>query len=59
MTIGVNGKRSEEASPCIGLCTTALGDETCRGCGRSFEEVNNWHSLKKKKIDPDPAPAFY
>ncbi|GAB3267731.1 DUF1289 domain-containing protein [Chitinimonas naiadis] len=29
-------------SPCVALCSTALGDETCMGCGRSFVEVANW-----------------
>ncbi|WP_034606084.1 DUF1289 domain-containing protein [Chitinimonas koreensis] len=29
-------------SPCVALCSTALGDETCMGCGRSFIEVANW-----------------
>ncbi|UXY16887.1 DUF1289 domain-containing protein [Chitiniphilus purpureus] len=29
-------------SPCIALCSTALGDEVCRGCGRTFSEVANW-----------------
>jgi predicted Fe-S protein YdhL (DUF1289 family) len=29
-------------SPCIGLCTTALGDDVCRGCARTRDEVDNW-----------------
>ena len=29
-------------SPCVAICSTALGDEWCRGCGRSFIEVANW-----------------
>ncbi|HYD82351.1 MAG TPA: DUF1289 domain-containing protein [Paucimonas sp.] len=29
-------------SPCVGRCSTAYGDEICRGCGRTFEEVINW-----------------
>lgn len=32
-------------SPCVALCSTALGDEMCRGCGRSFIEVANWVCL--------------
>jgi predicted Fe-S protein YdhL (DUF1289 family) len=29
-------------SPCIGHCTTVLGDEVCRSCLRTFDEVNRW-----------------
>lgn len=29
-------------SPCIALCSTALGDPVCRGCGRTFHEVATW-----------------
>lgn len=29
-------------SPCIALCSTALGDPVCRGCGRTFHEVARW-----------------
>ncbi|GLS05336.1 hypothetical protein GCM10007860_24870 [Chitiniphilus shinanonensis] len=29
-------------SPCVALCSTALGDEICMGCGRTFFEVANW-----------------
>ena len=29
-------------SPCIARCTTAVGDNVCRGCGRSFAEIANW-----------------
>ena len=30
------------ASPCIGHCTTVLGDDVCRSCLRTFDEVNRW-----------------
>lgn len=29
-------------SPCIGHCTTVLGDDVCRSCRRTFEEVTRW-----------------
>lgn len=33
-------------SPCVGICSaTALGDEICIGCGRTFEEVYQWNIL--------------
>lgn len=43
------GVREADASPCIGVCSTGIGDEVCRGCGRTFEEVNNWHSYSKEE----------
>jgi predicted Fe-S protein YdhL (DUF1289 family) len=32
-------------SPCIALCSTALGDNVCRGCGRTFIEVAEWSAM--------------
>ena len=29
-------------APCIAICSTSQGDEFCKGCGRSFDEVQNW-----------------
>ena len=29
-------------TPCIAICSTSQGDDTCKGCGRSFEEVQHW-----------------
>jgi predicted Fe-S protein YdhL (DUF1289 family) len=29
-------------APCIAICSTSQGDEVCKGCGRSFEEVQRW-----------------
>jgi len=30
------------ASPCIGHCSTVLGDEVCRSCLRTFDEITRW-----------------
>ena len=30
------------ASPCIGHCTTVLGDDVCRSCLRTFDEITSW-----------------
>jgi predicted Fe-S protein YdhL (DUF1289 family) len=35
----------EPCSPCIGYCSTSLGDLICRGCGRTAEEVDRWLQL--------------
>ncbi len=40
-------------APCIAICSTSQGDEECKGCGRSFEEVQHWTSLspaRKRKV---------
>ena len=29
-------------TPCIAICSTSQGDEVCKGCGRSFDEVQHW-----------------
>jgi predicted Fe-S protein YdhL (DUF1289 family) len=29
-------------APCIAICSTSQGDALCKGCGRSFEEVQRW-----------------
>jgi predicted Fe-S protein YdhL (DUF1289 family) len=32
-------------TPCIAICSTSQGDEMCKGCGRTFEEVQHWPSM--------------
>jgi uncharacterized protein len=32
-------------APCIAICSTTQGDDVCKGCGRSFEEVQLWPSM--------------
>ena len=29
-------------APCIAICSTSQGDDLCVGCGRTFDEVQNW-----------------
>ena len=29
-------------TPCIAICSTSQGDDWCKGCGRSFDEVQHW-----------------
>lgn len=51
----IKGNRSLTDTPCIGVCSaTALGDEICRGCGRTFDEVILWNTFtdeQKKAIN--------
>lgn len=32
-------------TPCIAICSTSQGDEVCKGCGRTFDEVQRWPEL--------------
>ena len=32
-------------TPCIAVCSTSQGDEMCKGCGRTFEEVQLWPEM--------------
>lgn len=32
-------------APCIAICSTTQGDAVCKGCGRTFEEVQTWPGL--------------
>jgi len=32
-------------APCIAICSTSQGDAICKGCGRSFDEVQHWPSM--------------
>ncbi|MES1977641.1 MAG: DUF3717 domain-containing protein [Pseudomonadota bacterium] len=32
-------------TPCIAICSTSQGDEVCKGCGRTFEEVQHWPEM--------------
>jgi len=32
-------------APCIAICSTTQGDAVCKGCGRTFDEVQHWTTL--------------
>ncbi len=32
-------------TPCIAICSTSQGDDICKGCGRSFDEVQRWPGM--------------
>ncbi len=34
-------------SPCIGHCTTVLGDDVCRSCLRTFDEITRWVGMSE------------
>lgn len=33
-------------TPCIAICSTSQGDAQCKGCGRSFAEVQHWTAMR-------------
>lgn len=34
--------QTQPDTPCIAICSTSQGDDWCKGCGRSFAEVQHW-----------------
>ncbi len=36
-------------SPCIGHCSTVLGDEVCRSCLRTFDEITRWIEMSDEQ----------
>ncbi len=32
-------------TPCIAICSTSQGDDFCKGCGRTFDEVQRWPEM--------------
>lgn len=33
-------------TPCIAICSTSQGDPVCKGCGRTFDEVQLWTEMR-------------
>lgn len=33
-------------TPCIAICSTSQGDPICKGCGRTFDEVQRWTEMR-------------
>jgi predicted Fe-S protein YdhL (DUF1289 family) len=38
--------RSTPDTPCIAICSTSQGDALCKGCGRTFDEVQHWPQMR-------------
>lgn len=47
-------------TPCIGVCSTGIGDNVCRGCKRFSHEVIDWnsYSAEQKQIIADRLESF-
>lgn len=37
--------QQQAETPCIGVCSTAIGDDVCQGCARTFAEISFWYEL--------------
>jgi predicted Fe-S protein YdhL (DUF1289 family) len=47
-----SSQASFEASsvcPCTGHCTTALGDDVCRSCLRTLDEITRWPEMNDEE----------
>jgi uncharacterized protein len=47
-------------TPCIGVCSTGIGDDVCRGCKRFCHEVIHWngYSEAQKRLIDERLDAF-
>lgn len=36
-------------TPCRGICSHCVGDDICRGCGRTVAEVRDWHGMTQEQ----------
>lgn len=36
-------------TPCIGVCSTGIGDDVCRGCKRFTHEVIDWNAYSEEQ----------
>ena len=39
-------------TPCIAICSTSQGDDLCKGCGRTFTEVQLWLEMSPTEKRP-------
>jgi predicted Fe-S protein YdhL (DUF1289 family) len=46
--LAVNNER-RVFTPCIGVCSTGIGDEVCRGCKRYAHEVIHWNGYNHEE----------
>lgn len=36
-------------TPCVGICSTIYGDEICRGCVRTYQEIIHWNGFSDEE----------
>lgn len=42
-------KQNRARTPCIGVCSTGIGDSVCRGCKRFLHEVVHWNAYSEQE----------
>ena len=40
---------SRSTTPCLGICTTTVGDLVCKGCKRFAHEIVDWNKFDSKE----------
>lgn len=45
----VTEQLSRISTPCIGVCSTGIGDSVCRGCKRYAHEVIHWNAYSEEQ----------
>lgn len=46
MTAWLDWFQTTPDTPCIAICSTSQGDNLCKGCGRTFAEVQHWTEMR-------------
>jgi uncharacterized protein len=41
--------RKTPGTPCVGICSSGIGDDVCRGCKRFAHEVINWNTYTNEQ----------
>ncbi len=41
--MNTNNYFAKTETPCIGICSTIYGDEICRGCFRTYQDIIDWN----------------
>lgn len=49
MDMHFNTDEASAECPCVGHCTTALGDDVCRSCRRTFDEITRWPEMSDEE----------
>lgn len=47
--MSVLGSKDPAAKPCVNRCTTHLGGDVCRGCGRTVAEIRDWPTYTREQ----------
>ena len=53
-------QKKRSSTPCLGICSTTVGDEVCKGCKRFAHEIVSWtkYSQEEREIVNDRLEKF-